>query len=516
MVCQKIKEGNFMKVINKVILGVSILCFLWIFLFSLFLNSNVFYEENSFISFFISLGVILIWGGIYYLLQKKINKISKKLEWIILLCYFLLVTGIQVLVLKQLNVNPGWDFGVVFNNAQTYAETGSRDMAVYREYFQLFPNNISIFLLMVMAIKVGEVLSITASISVKLMNMVFIDISLILLYLVVRKKWGIKEALFSVLLTFFFLPLFLYTPIVYSDTLSLFVGVLFLYLFSFVTEEKWNKKNIILWVLIGVTVFLGKSLKITTIIIWIAYMLNYFLTHGIRNTIIATSIAVGTFLVLNLGFSHIIVPAGRFAFKVNDYGSYPYTHWLMMGVEDKDADNSGRNTYGGYNIEDYNKTQKFKTGKDAQKYNIEEFSRRIKKYGPVGYIMFLTRKNVNIWTDGYYFANVALGINPNPENTTLRNFIRQDSTKYIGIYYTQGVQYAFLLILIGGTFLLWREKKVKEIDILRLSIIGVLVFLSFWEGRSRYIVNYIPIFIIVIVSFYHYVVPLIKKSKRKA
>lgn len=489
-----------MKIINKIILGFTILCFSWIFLFSLFLDSNVFYKENSWISLVISFIIIGIWAGIYYFFQKKIKKISKKWEWIIGILYFLCVTGIQILVLNQLNVEPGWDFGVVFNNALTYVQTGSRDTAVYREYFQLFPNNISILLLMIVAIKLGNIVGIQALTSIQVMNIIFIDFSLILLYLTVRKKLGIKNAIFSLIISFFFVPLFLYTPIVYSDTLSLFVGILFLYLFTFMKDEKWNKKNIILWILIGITVFIGKLIKITSIIICIAWMINYFFTHKGKPRFIAAGIIIGTFLVFNLMFNHLIV-AGHF--KVDDYGSYPFTHWLMMGIEDKEADNSGRNTYGGYNEKDYQKTQNFKTGKDAQKYNLKEYVRRVKQYGPAGYIMFLTRKNVNIWTDGYYYSNIAININPKPKDTLLRNFICNDSTKYYGIYFTQGIQYAFLLLVIAGAIILWNEKDTKELDIFRLSLIGLLIFLSFWEGRSRYIVNFIPIFIIMIVSFYY-------------
>lgn len=503
-----------MKIINKSILLFSIICFSWIFIFSLFLDSNVFYSENSFISLLISPIIIGIWYFIFQFIQKK-KKITVRNEICFLIFYFLLVTIIQIVVLKELNVIPGWDFGVVYDNALKYAQTGTREGAVYSEYFQLFPNNIPIFLLMVIVIKIGMIVGFSGTMSIRLMNIVFIDGSLFLLFLTARRMYNSKVAIFSLIVSLFFVALFLYTPIVYSDTLSLFVGLLFIYIFTFIKDDNLSKKNILLLILIGIVVFIGKSLKVTSLIVFIALLGNYFLTHKIKTSIIFTGIIAMTFLIINLAFNKIIVPADRFSFKVNNYGSYPYTHWVMMGVEDKDADNSGRNTYGGYNVKDYEKTLSFKSGKKAQKFNIEEYKKRVGKLGFIGYIEFLTKKNVNIWTDGYYFSNIKLSILPVKRNSTLRRFILDNNTKYYGIYFTQGVTYAFLLLLIVGSFFLLKKKKYKNVDYLRLSLLGILFFLSFWEGRSRYLVNYIPIFILIIVQFYDLLFTDIISIKKK-
>lgn len=487
-----------MKIINKIILISTIILFSWIFVFSFFFQSNVYYFENSFISLLITIPIFLLWIFCYKKI-KNIKEISLKTEIVVLISYFVIVSIIQIIVLKQLNVNPGWDFGVIYNNALKFATTGSRSGATYIEYMQLFPNNIFIFLIMVLAIKIFGFVGLAAIDSIHLINIIFIDISLLLIYLTVRKIFSKKEAIFSLLITFFFQALFIYTPIVYSDTLSLFIGILFIYLFTFI-DNKINKKSIILFIIIGILAFIGKSIKVTSLIVLIALMINHLYKYKIKNTIIALLIIAVPFLSINLAFNKIIVPAGRFAFKVNEYGSYPYTHWLMMGIEDIDADNSERNSYGGYNVNDYNKTRSFETGKTAQKYNIEEYIRRVKKMGVFGYIEFLTKKNVNMWTDGYYFSNVAIGINP-VNDTPLRKWIRNDDTKYYGIYFNQAVVYSFLLMLIIGSILKLKESEYKEIDYIRLSIIGILIFLSFWEARSRYLVNFIPIFILVIVEF---------------
>lgn len=503
-----------MKIINKIILISTITIFSWIFIFSFFYRSNVYYSENSFITFLISIPIILLWSFIFIKLKKHKKDISIKKEVIILIIYFILVSIIQYITLKQLDVIPHSDYGVIYDNALKYATTGSRTNAMYIEYFQLFPNNIFMFFMMLFSIKVGMLFHISALNSIHLLNMFFIDLSLLLIYLTVRKLFGKKEAIFSLIITFFFQALFIYTPIVYSDTLSLFIGILFVYLYTFI-DNKINKKNIILFILIGLLAFIGKSIKVTSLIVLIALVFNYFLKNKFKNTVISLLIIGITFLSFNTIFNKVFVSAERFSFKVNDYGSYPYTHWLMMGVEDPDADNSGRNSYGGYNSNDYEKTLSFKTGKEAQKYNLKEYKRRVSKLGVFGYGEFLTRKNVNIWSDGYYFSNVAISINP-VNTTKLRSFITDKKTRYYGIYFNQAVVFSFFITLIVGAYLKLKEKKYKEIDYVRLSIIGILVFLTFWEARSRYLVNFIPIFILIIIEFYSMIYnKYINKSKRR-
>lgn len=502
-----------MKIVNKIILTTTILLFSWIFIFSFFLNSSVYYKEYSIISFLISIPLLLLWFFVYKKI-KGIKRIPIKKEILVLAIYFILVTIIQCIMLKQVNVNPDWDFGVIYDNALKFATTGTRQGAVYIEYFQLFPNNIFLFLLMTVSIKVFGFIGLAPITTIHLINMIFIDISLLLIYLTVRRLFSNKEAIFSLVITFFFQALFLYTPVVYSDTLSLFIGILFVYLFTFI-KDKIDKKTIILYLIIGVVAFVGKSIKITSLIVLIALMANHLFKYKLKNTIIASILIIVPFLSLTLGFNKIIVPAQRFAFKIDDYGSYPFTHWIMMGVEDIDNDNSGRNTYGGYNIKDYEITKSYKTGKEAQKRNIEEYKKRVSKMGFIGYTEYLTRKNVNIWADGYYFSNVAIGINPVNDKSFLQQWIRSDKTKYYGIYFNQGVVFAFLIMLILGTFLQLKDKKVKEIDYLRLSLIGILIFLSLWEGRSRYLVNFIPIFILIIVEFYNRVFILRKEAKHE-
>ena len=334
------------------------------------------------------------------------------------------------------------------------------------------------------------------------MNIIFIDLALLLLILTVMKKFENKYCIMAMIISLFFLPLFLYTPIFYSDTLSLFVGIGFVYLYiNF--EKKYNKKNIINLILVGTLLFVGKEIKITSLFIFIAILFDYI--KGLNNIkeIKYLSIPFSVFLILNIFFNMFIVNNDKFNFSENVYERYPYTNWIMMGVEDIERDNSGRSAYGGYNGQDFDLTRQHQITKDEKTFNITEYIDRVKKMGFLGYLDFLTKKSVNTWTDGLYFADIALSINPKHSDSEVYQFVLKEN-KMTLVYFCQGVQFAFLLILIvSSVFELKNNKDIKEINYDKLAIIGLFIFFLFLENRSRYIINYIPIFILIIVTSYH-------------
>ncbi len=491
------------KVINKLIQIFIFLFFVILFIFSFINDSSVYYHDDIFLSLLFLGFTLIIWTFFYWLFSKRKNIFSKKLEIIYLLVYFALVSFLQIIVLKQLSVSPGWDFGVVFSNARSFVYTGVRDINSYPKYFQFFPNNILLFVLEVIFIKIGSIFSINAIYSVYIMNIIFIDLALLLLFLVIRKIYNSKNAFFGLILTFFFLPLFLYTPIVYSDTISLFIPVGFVFLFNLIDDKNTlSKRNIIIFVLIGFLLFLGKELKITTLIIFLALLIDYFIIKFKMFKIVNISISLLVLIVCELLFNITIVNNHKFQFQVNNYGSIPFTHWIMMGVEDINHDNSDRNSYGGYNESDYKLTESFSTGKDAVNFNLMETKNRINKMGIDGYIKYLIKKSENTWTDGFYFSNIKLSLHSNHKNSFLYKLLFTNS-KYVCVFrgFTQGIQYSFILILIMSS--LFNIKKNNGFDYIKFSIIGLSIFFLFWENRSRYIFNYIPIFILIIVDFYN-------------
>lgn len=490
------EKNKLIKIINVFIMFL----FAWILLNSFWYPSNVYYQQKPIISFCIGLLVIQIWVYLYKAINKKKN-ISKKEEIIIGIIYILIVSILQGIIINQFCTNPSWDYGVVFENAQKFALEGTRNNAGYLEYFQLFPNNIFLFILLVIAIKTGAIFHLTPLKSAIIMNIGFIDIALLILYVTTKKINGTKMAVFSLILSLFFVPIFLYTPIFYTDTFSLFIPPLFIYLFKEEKEENRHKvKQYIQFFLIGILCFLAKEIKVTSLIIFIALEIKYIFKHSWKKNFVNLIIIIVVFGGLEFIYTKKIVLNEVFHFQVTDYGSFPYSHWIMMGTEDLDEDNSRRNTIGGYNEKDYNYTKSFSTGEEAIKYNLLEYKKRVQKYGTVNYFNYLTKKAVNAWADGLYFADIALSLKPMNSNTFLRTkLLYNERNKYILIYFSQGIQFSVLICIILTAYQELKKKK-PNINEKTLACFGLAIFLMFWENRSRYLLNYSLIFIMIIAE----------------
>lgn len=490
--------GSMNKIANKATLILTTIIFSIIFIFSLFMQSNVFYNQNHLMSLLLTVPIFIIFYNLIKLRNvERFKNLSIKKTILFLIIYYLVISIIQFIVFKYLSVEPGWDFGVIYDNAVKYINEGTIKNSVYPEYFQYYPNNIMLFVIEIIFIKVGNLFGIKSLFSCYIMNIVFIDFAMLLLFLVLRKKYDNITGIIGLLISLFFIPLFLYVPIFYSDTMSLFVPLLIMLLYLYVDDNK-SKTNYIIFICLGFVLFLGWQIKISSIFILIAILVDYILNH--KKIFINLLLMIIVFGISTILFKLLIVNNERFEFQQNEYGSYPFTHWIMMGVEVIEDGKSDRNAYGGYSGEDYDLSRSFATGKDAIKFNLKEYTRRVKKLGLIGYSEFLIRKGVNVWTDGYYFSDAKISINPKNNDNLIRNFIfNNENSKFLMINFTQAVQYVFILTLIIGSVIKIFQKD-NKFDYLRLTIIGLFIFFLFWEARSRYIFNYIPIFILIIIE----------------
>lgn len=490
---------------SKLIYIFTIIIFLIIFIFSFKYDSNVYYSQNKFISLLFCIIIMVLWYFIYKILCNKIkSKVSKKTYILTIIIYLIIVSLIQLFILKHFMVKPGWDYNILYENAKYYLQYGNRKDALYKEYFQLFPNNKLLFYILVKAMWLGNFVGLSPLRSCILLNIFIIDFALIILFLTLNKKFDYKTALFGMIITLFFLPIFLYTPIFYSDTFSLFIGISLIYTYLFVDKKNTIcKNNIITFIIFGLLLFLGKEIKITSTFVFIAIIINYIISSKKIKIFINIFITIVTFLIITFLFKTFIANNSKYNFEVDSYGSYPYTHWIMMGTEDVDKDNSSRSFYGGYNEEDYFYSKSFKNGKEASKYDLIEYKKRVKKMGIIGYPIYLLKKAVNAWTDGYYFSDVKLSINRVNINDKVYYFMFKNNIgKYIFINFTQGVQYAFIISLINLSYLKLTKKE-NEINYNVLSILAIFAFLLLWENRSRYLYNYIPLFILIICTYYN-------------
>ncbi|WP_203640253.1 TIGR03766 family XrtG-associated glycosyltransferase [Levilactobacillus andaensis] len=182
--------------------------------------------------------------------------------------------------------------------------------------------------------------------------------------------------------------------------------------------------------------------------------------------------------------------------KINTARSIPAVHFMSMGI-------SGQ---GGYNAKDALKMAQLPTKKARSDWSIKMYLKRLKQRGFWGYLVFLIEKQRNNTADGS-FAWIKEGHfildGTKPKGSgfgrTLRNFIYLYGTNLGDFRYVAQVWWIVWLLMI---LFAWSDRR-QVTQFLRLTMIGGFLFLLLFEGgRSRYLIQYLPAFLLLATLSY--------------
>mgnify|MGYP000681779166 CR=1 FL=1 len=505
----------------------TILSIVMIVLYSMIILSTVFDNRSvvvdlSFWKILLgTIGVSVFLFSIWWFLQKKLINITKKQEMWIVLILFIIIIILQGIIGYYLFEKPGWDWKIVFENALEYAR-GNHDKVSWW-YFQQFPNNVFLFVMQVICFKLLYICHIipqtylaTLGASV-VINIVAIDIAMILTWLTVRNLFGKQAGIFSIIMMIICNSFFTFIPILYTDTLALFIPIGMLYVYSCYLKKKeltWQQ-GIWYYVLFGILLFLGVKIKFTCVIMMIAIFMDlYFRKISWQQLGQMFGSIVCTFIICTLvftGFQNIYFKELKGV--SNTTNKVPYTHWIMMGLQEKKSHISGTNFVGAYHAPDYVLTFETPADKRVQK-NVDEIIKRLKKHGVIGYPKFLYDKLQFTWNDGNYYGSALIGQNSVHKNNFIREIYNSDG-KYndiLIIVQTGFNVYLYSMFIIICVYFMKDKKNESFVTI--LAIFGLLLFLLIWEATPKYLVHYIPIFIVTGIYGTHIIFDYIIARKK--
>lgn len=264
-----------------------------------------------------------------------------------------------------------------------------------------------------------------------------------------------------------------------------------MYCYSFIRKEDITKKNWYWPFLIGFATFFGMKFKITVAIVTIAIIIDMILQNNWKNNfksfgiiLIAMLIGLGVFQ----GTYHIFFGDLNLSSELQ----IPYNHWIKMGMHG----------FGGYNEEDYQLYSVVTDPLERKKVNNEEIVKTLQDYGISGYAKFLNDKIFYTWGDGTYFSAIKLSRETFNRDNFMAKTFRAGAPYFMKyLYIINIIHYALLLLLMGSGILSLVSKKDNLLPRF-LSIIGIFLFLLMWETRSRYLYNFIPIFISCAIPFF--------------
>lgn len=501
------KKSNFLK---KIIKNVpNIFYFIFSLVFSIILILNIIYNNTSIVKlkllelllyndlgikkiniiFLIIFTLIIIVIGyfIYHLIDKKIKNKQKfiRIMWLIFIIF-------QISFAYVFLVKPSWDFGNVFLTAANSAV--GKDRIYNNLYYYRYGNNLGCVLLLRTVFWFFSIFSTNTKFFLAVavvLNILLINISILFLYKTIKLVFDEKLSTFFLICSFLFLPLTAYTPIFYSDTLSMPFLICAMYFFvEMIFDKEYNWKK---FIIIGLMLGFGSTIKFTVIILLISIIIFLVLNEQKLTKLLKYCTLMIIFMLIPLSTTSIY-KSQFMNQKLLKEEEFPLTHWIMMGLK---VNKWG--VPGGYDEEDVWFTDSFNNVHKKKEENIKEIKRRVKDRVKDGSIFeFYARKIVFVWGDGTFFAPNVL------ERQQVHDFkikkIILGNEKQTFVYRSMSQASMIIIILSFILSCIYRkhldEKQQKILLLNTVTIFGVFLFFLIWEARSRYLVNFIPIFLL--------------------
>lgn len=471
-----------MKIIKKIVPIIFIVIFAIVLSILFFFDGMDYHLKRNFLIPNIAILVFLIIPlfSIYYFLLNRKDEIEDKKYKKSLILISTIMFLIEILLAYFMFFYTDWDVLAINEASNLFLKTNTLKS---NYYLTLCPNNIFITLIYVI-LKNTPLLG-KNYMFIIIFNCVLVSLSGVFTSLTVRNIFGNRKAIFSYVII---IPAILLNPwfvIPYSDTFTILIPILILYFYT-----KKNKKWYYFTIISLLSAF-GYLIKPTTIIILLAILIVEIFNikkYKIKDILIASSSIV---LAVLLSYS-----VNLYAYEILDFSKSIYAkptniyHFLAQGQNDY--------TSGAYSKQDVNETISH-----DDNYNIEKFKARLlnRNFGET--VTFFTKKTLLNFNDGSFtWGNEGVFFYKKIErNNIISNYLAN-------IYYKDGKYYdlfiqlcncIWLLILFFCPYIVFCNKNKYNLVIM-LSIIGITIFATIFEARTRYFYTYLPIFIVCAIS----------------
>ena len=395
------------------------------------------------------------------------------------------------------------------------AQVNRPDEFVWIEYFSLYPNNFLILFFFRLIHWVLALFSIESQFlhALTIVNIIFVNAAIILVFHAVKVAFDVFKGYIAWI---FMLLLVAFSPwiiVPYSDTLSMPIvaGIVFLY----VKLRNANKRHKIVYALsMGAVAQIGYFIKPSSVIPLIAIILIQLIVdlkviranpkpkrtrskkarteYNIKYLSTYTLLAM---IIVGTLFNSFIHSQNTIPFI--EGVAFPAEHWIKMGMQRQVV--GDRFSYGAYNADDFFFTASFSSTQEMRRADREVIRERLSDFGIVGYGHFLVNKLRWITNDGtFHWGEFAQG---NFEDITsmqsrFRNLVFPQGDGYA--YFAHFMQGIWLFILFWYFVYVFRKKDSSDdfMNVCMCAIIGLFMFMLLTEGRSRYLINHLPLFAI--------------------
>ncbi len=492
------------------------------------------YKNMSFFSNAVIVAIIaLATACIYFWQKKKSANISspeetpKKRRYMGIIFASLGLLVIELIVARNIYLDTGWDCGSLTEMARSIA---FYDGSVGNDtYFSQHPNNMMLTAVLTWLLKIFNFLGFKGE-SMMYFPMVFgsvmmVNLSGIFTFDLVRiftgsekKAWG-AWGVFAV-----WIGLNPWICIPYSDTYSILFPILIIWIYEKVIRKYDDSVTYALgWLIAALFAFFGYMIKPTVLLAFISIVIVEIIDRLFGSKGVARRLTLNRlmFIVLGALVGYIIcLLINLGAMKLmgatpDEDQSFVMPHYIYMGLN--------YDTCGTYHQPDNNFTAGFPDQASRKAGDIEGAKERIRQMGLRKFLVHMERKSLVNFNDGTFsWGN---------EGAFYRGIIESDSfiTGFFrNIYYSPEVtktkagefgyrafhtiaQFIWVVILILMSLsILKKDEKTSPAEVAaRLSILAIILFVSIFEARARYLYLYAPLMVVLAFNYR----PFLKRLK---
>ena len=449
-----------------------------------------------------------------------------------MICLTVLLIPILYYISIHYAYRPGWDIDIVLKNIE-YIMTNNTDKIMHG-YYSRYANNLFLTYIFLNIYKLSKVIGIYNGYFLLLfIQSIIFSVGGYLIYKIADMYFKERYKIYSVCTWIIYMIIVGLSPhivLTYSDGIGMFLSLLLTYIIFKLEDRKILKNNkeiirnrilktILILFFTNLTI-ISYYIKPQIIIVSIAYVIikltNIILSiikkyiiklktikskkivenkNKIQTNIYYIIIILLIMLTGYMTYTYIRKANNNMGINVDKEKRFNITHYAMLGWNTESK--------GAFTIKDENFSGKYEKLKDREKANIEELKKRITEMGIGGVINQISRKILTNYNDGT-FSGVATFVYIRDEyniqglDNNLSKFLKNvyyERGKYNQIY-TQIMQCLWISILIFNMFS-YNDSKSRKIAIIILALIGLFLFETIFEARSRYIFVYVPLYIFI-------------------
>lgn len=392
-----------------------------------------------------------------------------------------------------------WDPAAIITVARAIANGEVKKLDVwYSKYLSWFPNNQFIVYVFSILFKINDkfgVLDTENGLMLIIILQCFLSTSTgILVYKIildiVKKSyiawmgWGMYVVLIA---------LSGWNVVTYTDMMGLIFPTLILRIYQKLNNTKrvWLK-----WLLLVSLAYWGFKIKPTAIIILIAIIvieiieiLKSFQKEHVKKVVTALVVSSMCIFISSSIFDHMINSTGII---LNKEASTGPLHMIMMGMNPEND--------GVWYLPDVELSEGIETKEERTRVQKEVIQQRLNDYGIAGFSRHMWKKTLIIFNDGsfaYGCEGGFFGIVYEDKNDLISPFLKSiyitSERNYNKLISIEQMVWLVCLCLSGGVVFI---KKGKDELVITLSLLGIILFNFSFEARARYLMLYVPFFII--------------------